>query len=91
MPFSNYFPKPFSPYINNMSDQQDVKQGQHIFSGATAGVIIKVLNSVIVDVVGVSNSEIHAIKVAQDLQSADQTVGVEYIPKSAKIYDEEPI
>jgi hypothetical protein len=74
-----------------MSDQKDVKQEQHVFSGVTAGVIIKVLNGVIVDVVGVSNSEVHAIAVAEDLKAADPTVGVEYIPKSAKIYDEAAI
>lgn len=60
-------------------------------AGKQAGVIMKLLNGKIVDVVGASSSEIHSIKVAEIMADADKTVGVEYIPKAVKVYDLNPI
>lgn len=55
------------------------------------GVIVKLKDGVLVDVVGASNSPEHAYIVSQQLQSADKTPGVTYDTKAVKVYSEHAI
>lgn len=82
----------FTAIFSNMSftNVDENKQANAPVEGV-AGVIIKSFKDQIVDIVGVSNSPIHAATIADQFQQAENSPDVIYTSKTVKMFVEHAI